>query len=63
MIIGRVAQRKRWGIGVVEPVVMSEKPEFLEKCVHGSLNGLLELLIFEGQEGRHTTVARVGFGA
>ncbi|KAN0115702.1 hypothetical protein V8E52_006648 [Russula decolorans] len=26
-----VAERKRWGIGVAEPVAMSEKSEFLEK--------------------------------
>jgi hypothetical protein len=32
---GQVAERKRWGIGVAEPVAMSEKSEFLE-------NGLLE---------------------
>jgi hypothetical protein len=31
MIRGQVARRKRWGIDVAEPVVMSEKPEFLEK--------------------------------
>jgi hypothetical protein len=28
---GQVAERKRWGIGVAEPVAMSEKSEFLEK--------------------------------
>jgi hypothetical protein len=31
MIRGQVAERKRWGIGVAEPVAMSEKPEFSEK--------------------------------
>jgi hypothetical protein len=28
MIRGQAAQRKRWDIGVAEPVVMSEKSEF-----------------------------------
>jgi hypothetical protein len=49
-------EEERRGVRVVEPVVMSEKPEFLGE-EHGSLNvRLLELLIVDGQEGSRTTM-------
>jgi hypothetical protein len=47
MIGGQVSQRKRWGIGVVEavPVTGDVRETGVLGEEHGSLNGLLELLI------------------